>query len=360
MTERRKGTAAKPGSRRRRRLIVWSLVLVLASAMALPLVGYLAVDQAQAQEQSRNANDDKVVNPRAEYWREVRDGIAGYTTAEGPEAGILIQNGGQNWRQIRNGPVATYGAWAILALFVVLAVYHLFTGGYKMPDRTGRKIPRWPGIDRFIHWYTAVLFILLAITGLSILWGRAVLIPVMGKEGFAAWLAIAKPIHDYTALFFAAGLVVMIAKWMHHNIPKGYDIQWLLKGGGYLGGGHPPAGFSNAGEKAWYWTLVFFGGAMVVSGFYLLFPNLGTERPGMQLANVVHDVSALVCCVFALMHIYLGTIGSEGALEAMVSGEVDEQYAKNHHPLWYDEVMKGKGGYSGGGAVSPAPASPEK
>jgi formate dehydrogenase subunit gamma len=360
MTERKERTAARSDSGRRRSLIIWSLVLVLASALALPLIGYLAVDRAQAQEQSQNANEDKVVNPRAEYWREVRDGVKGYTTAEGAEAGILIQNGGQNWRQIRNGPVANYGAWVMIALIAVLAIYHVFTGGYKMPERTGRKILRWPGVDRFIHWYTAVLFILLAITGLSILWGRAVLIPVLGKEGFAAWAAIAKPIHDYTALFFAAGLVVMIAKWMHHNIPKGYDIQWLLKGGGYLGGGHPPAGFSNAGEKVWYWTLVFFGGAMVVSGFYLLFPNLGTERPGMQLANVVHDITALVCCVYALLHIYLGTIGSEGALEAMISGEVDEQYAKNHHPLWYDEVMKGKGGYAGGGSVSPAPASPEK
>jgi len=153
---------------------------------------------------------------------------------------------------------------------------------------------------------------------------------------------------------------VMIAKWMHHNIPKGSDITWIVKGGGYLGGGHPPAGFANAGEKGMFWVLVFAGGAMIVSGFYLLFPNLGTERPGMQLANVVHGVSALVCCFFILMHIYLATIGSEGALEGMLSGEVDEQYAKNHHPLWYDEVMKGKGGYSGGGAVSPAPASPEK
>lgn len=357
MTDLRGRTTARPDSRKRIWLAVFSIMLILGAAMALPLIGYAVVDQAQAQEQQ--ADSDKVVNPRAVYWREVREGVKGYTTAEGAEAGVLIQNGGQNWRQIRNGPVATYGAWAMIALIVVLAVYHLLTGGYKMPERTGRKVLRWSGIDRFIHWYTAVLFILLAITGLSLLWGRAVLIPVLGKEGFAAWAGIAKPIHDYTALFFAAGLVVMIAKWMHHNIPKGYDITWLLKGGGYLGGGHPPAGFSNAGEKAWFWTLALFGAAMVVSGFYLLFPNLGTARPGMQLANVVHGVSALVCCVFGLMHIYLGTIGSEGALEAMTTGEVDEQYAKNHHPLWYDEVVKGKGEYAGG-SVSPAPASPEK
>jgi formate dehydrogenase subunit gamma len=337
-------------------MYIWSLVLIVAGSMALPLTGYVAVGVLNAQEA---ASDDS--NPRADYWREVRGGVAGYSAVTGQETDVLIQNGGQNWRQVRNGPVATYGAWVLLAMIGILAIYHLLTGGYKMPDRTGRKILRWPGIDRFIHWYTAVLFIVLAITGLSLLWGRAVLIPVMGKEGFAAWAGLAKPIHDYGALLFTAGFVVMLLKWMHHNIPKAYDLEWFAKGGGYLGGGHPPAGFANAGEKALFWTLVFAGGAMVVSGLFLLFPNWGTERAGMQLANEIHGISSLICVTFVVMHIYLATIGSEGALEGMISGEIDEQYAKNHHPLWYEEVMQGEGQVqSAGAAPSPAPAAPEK
>jgi formate dehydrogenase subunit gamma len=338
-------------------MYIWSLVLIVAGSMALPLTGYVAVGVLNAQEA---ASDDS--NPRADYWREVRGGVAGYSAVTGQETDVLIQNGGQNWRQVRNGPVATYGAWVLLAMIGILAIYHLLTGGYKMPDRTGRKILRWPGIDRFIHWYTAVLFIVLAITGLSLLWGRAVLIPVMGKEGFAAWAGLAKPIHDYGALLFTAGFVVMLLKWMHHNIPKAYDLEWFAKGGGYLGGGHPPAGFANAGEKALFWTLVFAGGAMVVSGLFLLFPNWGTERAGMQLANEIHGISSLICVTFVVMHIYLATIGSEGALEGMISGEIDEQYAKNHHPLWYEEVMQGEGQVqsSAGGTPSPAPAAPEK
>jgi formate dehydrogenase subunit gamma len=356
MTERKDRAAAGRDPRRRLRIMIFTIALALATAMALPLVGYVAVDLAQAQDAAADAN------PRAEYWRAVREGVQGYSAVQGQETDVLIQNGGQNWRQVRNGPVATYGAWAILAMIAVLAIYHLLTGGYKMPERTGKKIFRWPGIDRFIHWYTAVLFVILAITGFSLLWGRAVLIPVMGKEGFAAWANIAKPIHDYLALFFVAGLVVMLVKWMHHNIPKAYDLEWFLKGGGYLGGGHPPAGFANAGEKALFWTLFFAGGAMIVSGFFLLFPNLGTERAGMQLSNTVHGISSLICSVFIVMHIYLATIGSEGALEGMLSGYVDEQYAKNHHPLWYDEITSGKGAPQEhpGGTPSPAPAAPEK
>ncbi|MGD2032124.1 MAG: formate dehydrogenase subunit gamma [Gammaproteobacteria bacterium] len=357
MTERRDRKAAGRDPRRRLRIMVFTIALALATAMALPLIGYVAVDMAQAQEQAASGD-----NPRADYWRAVREGVQGYSAVQGQEADVLIQNGGQNWRQVRNGPIATYGAWTMLAMIAVLAIYHLLTGGYKMPERSGKKIFRWPGIDRFIHWYTAVLFIILAITGFSLLWGRAVLIPVMGKEGFAAWANIAKPIHDYLALFFVAGLVVMLVKWMHHNIPKAYDLEWFLKGGGYLGGGHhPPAGFANAGEKALFWTLFFAGIAMMISGFYLLFPNLDTGRAGMQLANTVHGISSLVCSVFIVMHIYLATIGSEGALEGMVSGYVDETYAKNHHPIWYDEITSGKGAHEApGGTPSPAPAAPEK
>jgi len=358
MTERSDDTGLKTRSGGRRRLVIWSLVLMLAASMALPLTGLL-IPASQAQETAQQQDDKN--NPRSDYWREVRKGDVGYSAVQGPEADVLIQSAGQTWREVRDGPVLHLGLWGVGLIIVVLAIYHLMTGGYKLQGRTGRKILRWPGIDRFIHWYTAVLFLILAITGLSLLWGRTLLIPIMGKEAFAAWANLAKPVHDYLALFFTAGLLVMLVKWFHHNIWKAYDFKWLVSGGGYLGGGHPPAGFANAGEKLLFYTLIVAGGAMVASGAFLLFPNWGTDREGMQFANVIHGASSLICFMFICLHIYLATIGSEGALEGMISGEVDEQYAKQHHPLWYDEVMKGKtSDYAGGGAASPAPAAPRK
>jgi formate dehydrogenase subunit gamma len=133
----------------------------------------------------------------------------------------------------------------------------------------------------------------------------------------------------------------MLLKWFHHNIPTAYDRQWLKQVGGYLGGGHPPAGFANAGEKMFYWTLVIAGTALVVSGFYLLFPNFGFERAAMQDGNIVHGVSALILTAFVCLHIYLGTLGSEGALEGMLTGEVDEGWAGQHHSVWFEEVQQG-------------------
>jgi formate dehydrogenase subunit gamma len=163
----------------------------------------------------------------------------------------------------------------------------------------------------------------------------------MGKEGFAAWAQLAKPIHDYLSLPFAAGLFLLLLMWIGKNGLKSYDFEWLKSLGGAIGDGHPPAGFFNAGEKVFYW-LVFVGGvAMTVSGFYLLFPNLETVRESMQFWHIIHASSGLFLIAVALGHMYLGSVGTEGVLEGMVSGEVDEGFAKQHHSLWYEEIKGG-------------------
>ena len=343
---------------RRIRAMLWSIVVIAAGSMLLPLAGYLwtAAVQAQDQEQSAAGNG---VNPRSEYWRDVRTGMPGYTAVVGQETGVLIQSRGETWREVRNGPVITLGAIMVAGMLLALLAYHLKVGGAKLAHRTGRKILRWPVVDRVLHWYTAILFIILTITGLSLLWGRIVLIPVMGKEGFAAWAGFAKPVHDYLALFFAVGLAVMLLKWFRHNIFQPHDRQWFKELGGYFSSRHPPAGFANAGEKAYYWLLVVAGTAIVVSGFYMLFPNLGFERAAMQNANVVHGISSLVVITAVLAHIYLGTLGSEGAFEGMISGEVDEGWAKQHHDVWLEEVKKqgGAPAQEGGAPGTSATAS---
>jgi formate dehydrogenase subunit gamma len=337
------------------RRYAWAMIIAAVTVMALPLTGYIATGVSVAQD----AGD--ATNPRSQYWREVRDGVAGVSTVSGPGADILIQNGGQNWRQLRNDVVAKIGAWAVVGIIVALAIYHVLTGGNKLDKPpSGQLIDRWSLVDRVIHWYTATLFIILTITGLSLLWGREVLIPLMGAEGFAAWAQIAKPVHDYLALFFLVGLLLMMLKWMRHNLFKGYDLTWIVQGGGYLPNGkHPPAGFSNAGEKLFFWTLFFVGGAMVVSGIFLLFPNYGFDRNAMQIANVVHGVSSLICIAFVCLHIYLGTLGSPGALSAMTTGKVDAVWAAQHHSEWYKDVTgdRGAGHAPGGAQPTPSPAA---
>jgi len=313
----------------------------LAVVVALPVSSSVAI-AADAQAQEAVDNDEasnSETNPRSEYWREVRQGNVGTTVIRGQEANVLIHSAGETWREVRNGTVIVLGGWVLAAVIAALALYHLLTGGAKLGERSGVMVFRWSISDRAIHWFTTILFLTLMITGLSLLWGRSLLIPLVGKEGFAAWAALAKPVHDYASPFFVIGLVLMWLKWFKHNIPRAYDLEWIKQGGGYLGGDkHPPAGFTNAGEKMYFWTLVLAGAAATVSGLFMLFPNMGWDRWIMEVANIVHSVSSLVMIAFVFLHIYLATIGSEGAFEAMISGEVDENWAKKHHDVWFDEI----------------------
>mgnify|MGYP001814432890 CR=1 FL=1 len=327
--------------RGRRRAVLVTVAVSLLVAMALPLTGYVAHEAGLMRTAQAQESDEEAVNPRAEYWRAVRGGVEGYSAVTGQEAGVLIQNGGQNWRAVRNGPISFYGGSFIIIVLLALAAKHIVKGRDKLESRTGRTVTRWSTFERIMHWYVAISFIILSITGLSLIFGRALLIPLMGKEGFAAWAQLAKPIHDYLSLPFAAGLVVLLLMWLGKNVPKAYDFDWLKSLGGAIGDGHPPAGFFNAGEKVFYW-LVFFGGvALTVSGFYLLFPNLETVRESMQFWHIVHSASGLFLIAVSLGHMYLGSIGTEGVLEGMVSGDVDEGFAKQHHSLWYEEVKGG-------------------
>ena len=329
--------------RDRRRVVLVAVAISLLAAMVLPLTGYLAyetglVQVAAAQEDEK----EDEANPRAEYWRAVRGGVEGYSAVSGPEAGVLIQSEGEEWRQARNNTILVLGGWFLVLILAAIVANHLFTGGDKLEGgRTGRMILRWSSFDRALHWFVAISFVVLAITGLSLSFGRTVLIPLMGKEGFAAWAQLAKPVHDYLSVPFGVAFIFMLLMLIPKNILKGYDFAWLASLGGRLGKGHPSAGFINAGEKIMFWLMFFGGAALVISGFFLLFPNLDFTRGAMQLANIVHVVIGLFLIGIAMGHIYLGTIGTEGAWEGMYSGEVDEAFAKQHHDLWYEEVKGG-------------------
>jgi formate dehydrogenase subunit gamma len=187
---------------------------------------------------------------------------------------------------------------------------------------------------------TAVSFVILAFTGLNITFGRSLLLPWMGPEAFSTWTELGKYAHNYLSFAFTTGIVFMFVMWVARNLPTRVDIEWIKRGGGMLGDGEPPAYKFNAGEKLIFWLVVFGGGLVAASGFILLFPFYGTGIASMELAQIAHSVIGVLFIAAMFVHIYMGTIGMDGAFEAMATGDVDVNWAKEHHNLWYEEEMQ--------------------
>ena len=330
---------AEKSKLRRARVTLWSVVLIVVSAMVLPLSGYVYVGLV-SDSQAQSAQSES--NPRADFWGAVRRGNEGYVASQGPyTTNTLVQNGGQNWRQVRNGPVASYGAGVLVAVLVILLAFYAIRGSMKLEkERSGKTIYRWSAFERSMHWFVAILFIILAITGLSMLFGRAILIPWLGLEGFSVWANVSITLHNWLGPLFVIGVVAMILVWFMNNLPKGYDWEWFKQGGGVFKGKHPPAGKANAGEKLFvFWLgLVVCGIIVSATGVILDFPIWGQTREDMQLAQVLHSAFSMIWIAIILGHAYLGTIGTEGAFEGMISGRVSAEWAEQHHNMWYEEV----------------------
>jgi formate dehydrogenase subunit gamma len=198
-------------------------------------------------------------------------------------------------------------------------------------------VVRFTAFERFVHWMTATCFIILAITGLNVTFGRPLFARTFGSEAFTTWSQWAKYVHNYLSFPFTLGVVLIFLIWIAGNIPNRIDVEWLKRGGGIVGDDHPPAYRFNAGQKAIYWIVVLGGGAVAASGYLLMFPFSVTDVTGMQWAQIVHGTVAVLFVAAMLGHIYIGTIGMEGAFEAMGTGTVDLNWAKEHHSLWLAE-----------------------
>ncbi len=303
-----------------------------------------------------------------ELWRALRFGSANVTsTTSTPGSTVLVQDGGMWWLQFRQGPLLKYGAYLLGGTLVLLALFFLLRGRIRISGpKTGRKIERFKAVERFGHWLLAGSFILLGITGLISLFGRKYLIPTFGHESFAFLAIWSKWIHNNVSWAFMLGLVMIFLMWVMHNLPDRTDLKWLAKGGGIIGKSHPPAKKFNAGQKLIFWSVILLGASISASGLSLLFPfelpmfeatfhkinafgipdMLGyaalpevlTPHEEMQYAQLWHSIVSLILIAIIFAHIYIGTVGMEGAYDAMGSGMVEEQWAREHHSIWAEKA----------------------
>lgn len=270
-------------------------------------------------------------------WRQIREGASGYSAVTGPESNVLIQASGTDWLDWRNELISGTGAWGIALTVLLLGVFFLMRGRVKLTEpRSGELVERWTRKERWLHCYTASLFLLLAFSGLVLLYGRELLIGLFQHQTFAGIAQTSKIIHNYAGPLFIVGLMMMAIIWTKDNLPSKVDLLWFKQFGGLIGNRHPPAGRMNGGEKAWFWLLIVFGLVVSVTGLILDFSNLVQERYWLQISHILHTCSAFILMMGALGHIYIGSIGSEGALEGMITGKVDTSWARQHHDLWYE------------------------
>ncbi len=304
----------------------------------------------------------------ADNWRAIRRGVQGYVSIPDKQAGVMIQSGGEQWRNIRNGLVVPYSGWVLAAVVGLLAIFFAARGRIQIDSGfSGRTIERFSPLERYAHWLLASTFIVLAITGLNVLFGRFLFLaePYVGagispgQETYAWLTRVGKVLHNMGAWAFMVGLVLAFVLWLRHNLPDRYDFIWLLKGGGMFSPGvHPPARKFNAGQKILFWLVILGGVALSVSGLFLLFPFAWTDMAGMQLSQLIHAIVAVLMVAVIIGHIYLGTVGMQGAFDAMWTGQVDENWAREHHSVWVAEIKgeqppKAESG-GGEGHVQPA------
>ncbi len=308
---------------------------------------------SRADEQRARATEQPGNN--APIWRGVRSGEAHYTSLPGREMGVLVQSSGDTWRRIRNGPITFYGGWLLVVVALAIAAIYFAKGPIRLHEKpTGRLIERFTLAERWAHWVMGISFCVLGLTGLIMLFGKHVLLPIIGYTLFGWLTALAKNLHNFVAPLFAASLVVFIVMYVRDNLPEKGDAAWLANAWKMFSGVHLPSGRFNAGEKLWFWVgVVGLCLVVTVSGFILLFPNFDQLRTTMQQAHMVHSIAALLVIAFSLGHIYMGTIGVEGAYRNMRDGLTDETWAKEHHRLWYEEVKSGRVASSAGAELRP-------
>jgi len=321
----------------------------------------------------------------SELWRGVRQGQAFSTTAKDPNAAILVQDSGTEWLETRRTTLPTYTTYAILGIIALLALFLLFRGRIRIASGwSSISVQRFSGIERFGHWLLATSFIVLAITGLSLLFGREYLVPGLdwahakmnpdavdpnfGRDAYA-WFAVAgKWLHDNVAWAFMLALVMIFVMWFFNNIPTWTDVKWLAQGGGmFRKEGHPHARKFNAGQKILFWLVIILGASLSASGISLLQPgeyamfgqtfdklNVAGEAVGyplglntalspveeMQYSQMWHTIIGVAMTVIVIAHIYIGSVGMQGAFSAMGSGKVDLNWAREHHDLWVAKLEK--------------------
>ncbi|KPJ88353.1 MAG: hypothetical protein AMS18_13420 [Gemmatimonas sp. SG8_17] len=227
------------------------------------------------------------------------------------------------------------GPIIIFVVFLIVLHYH----GYGPKRITfgpfSREIQRFNLVERGIHLFRLVAFVVLAITGLIMafnlyLWQQLLFGSARNLLDFHIW----------SGIVFILTTVGGAVLWFRDAAFESYDKQWVKNLGGYLGHkGEVPAGRFNAGQKMFYWYSGLFGLIMSVTGVMLIYKGAFLLAT-VCLTSTVHNLVGFFLIAGVLAHAYLGTVANPGTWRVLVDGTVTREWARHHHPNWYSALVQ--------------------
>jgi len=200
-----------------------------------------------------------------------------------------------------------------------------------------RMIERFRAQDRIAHWVTAILFVLMALSGLALF--HPAFFFLTHLFGGGTWTRI---LHPFMGVLTLLAFLLLAARMGRDNRITQADRQWRKHLGEVLRRREenlPDVGKYNLGQKYLFWTwvvtiLLLFASGMVIWQPYFA-PAFGIEIT--RIAVVVHALSAFVAIAALMIHVY-AAIWVKGSIRAMTRGTVTPAWARKHHPAWYREM----------------------
>ena len=201
--------------------------------------------------------------------------------------------------------------------------------------RTIERHTRW---QRFIHGATALLMILLMLSGLALF--QPALFFLNGLFGGGTWNRI---LHPWLGVVLVVSFVLLFLRFVADNLWQREDSQWLSQIGDVVAKRDeklPPSGRYNAGEKIVFWAMTLFVLLLLVSGIALwqAYFAFAFSIEVQRIAALVHAVAAWLAILFLVIHVY-AAMWVRGTMRGMTEGRVSAGWARKHHRKWFDEIL---------------------
>jgi formate dehydrogenase subunit gamma len=177
-------------------------------------------------------------------------------------------------------------------------------------------VPRFSRTERVVHWVHASAFLILLGSGLCLYLPSFA--QLVGRR------PLLKEIHIYTAIAWAAALVLVVAlgdrRQLWRDVVEVDDLT---------------PGRMNVGQKLNAIATAAFAILFALSGFFLWYGERNT-RYRLPQALLVHDWLMYVSLVLFVGHLFLAVIypRTRHSLNGMTRGWVDEDWARENHPTW--------------------------